>query len=398
MTSPAMNRSASRSAIAAPRTPRGSLITGATILTVLLAANIAAYVIPPERSRVDFLYEPPHVLWLQRMLWPSDVRDTVVHVLGQSDDAASPSGAFSSRPTATARKGKAFEYRAQSTLPLTNYTLQGEVPDGLVVDPATGVVSGVPTTIGKYEVVLAGTLGADRQAEQHFTLYVDDRLLLLGADGMGRDVVNRLGASAKYTVVPGLIAVVIGVAGGALLGALGGFYGGTARRIHQAVTAVIQSVPALLIIFIAGAIFQYNAYVMMVIVGLILLPETANGVFERVESFQKREFVEAARELGMRDRTILWNEIVWHNARSFLLTKVTQGFVYAILVAVTLSYLGLTDRNLPQIGGMLMDGREAMINKTTSVVAVASLGALLMVIAGFSLMERGILRSWERRR
>ena len=137
---------------------------------------------------------------------------------------------------------------------------------------------------------------------------------------------------------------------------------------------------------------------MMVIVGLILLPETANGVFERVESFQKREFVEAARELGMRDRTILWNEIVWHNARSFLLTKVTQGFVYAILVAVTLSYLGLTDRNLPQIGGMLMDGREAMINKTTSVVAVASLGALLMVIAGFSLMERGILRSWERRR
>ena len=398
MTSSPTIRSAWRSVAGARGTSRGILIAGAAILSNLLGANISAYVIPPERSRVDFLYEPPHVQWLQRLLWPSDVRDTIVHILGQSDTATSATGGFSTRPSATARKGRAFEYRARSSLPLSNFSLQGEVPDGIVVDPTTGVVSGVPTSVGKYEVVLAGTLGADRQAEQRFTLFVDDRLLLLGADGMGRDVLGRLGASAKYTIVPGLIAVLIGVAGGALLGALGGFYSGAARRIHQAVTAIIQSVPALLIIFIAGAIFHYNVYVMMVVVGLILLPETANGVFERVESFRKREFVEAARELGMRDRTILWNEIVWHNARSFLLTKVTQGFVYAILVAVTLSYLGLTDRNLPQLGGMLMDGREAMINKTTSVVAVASLSALLLVVAGFSLMERGILGTWERRR
>ena len=398
MTSVPTIRSAWRKAVGAPGTSRGSLIAGIVILSVVLGANIAAYVIPPERSRADFLYEPPHAQWLQRLLWTSDVRDTVAHILGQSGNALSATGVFVTKPRPTARTGQPFEYRAQSSLPLTNFSLQGEVPNGITVDPGTGVVSGVPTSVGKYAVILAGTLDADRQAEQHFTLFVDDRMLVLGADGMGRDVLGRLVASARYTIVPGLIAVLIGVAGGALLGALGGFYAGAAGRVHQAVTAIIQSVPALLIIFITGAIFQYNAYVMMVVVGLILLPETANGVFERVQSFRRREFVEAARELGMRDRTILWNEIVWHNARSFLLTKVTQGFVYAILVAVTLSYLGLTDRNLPQIGGMLMDGREAMINKTTSVVAVASLSALLLVIGGFSLMERGILQTWARRR
>ena len=78
--------------------------------------------------------------------------------------------------------------------------------------------------------------------------------------------------------------------------------------------------------------------------------------------------------------------------------KVTHAFVYAILVEVTLSYLGLTDESLPQIGGMLLEGREAVIYQITSVLAVASLSALLLVVAGFSLTERGILRAWERKR
>lgn len=373
------------------------LIVGAGILILLLIANSAAYVIRPETGRPEFRYEPPHVVWLQRLLGPTDVRDTVVHVIPQIDTAASVR-AFSTTPSATGKAGRLYVYRPRSTLALTNYTLQGDVPDGLTADSTTGVVSGVPRSARKYAMVLAAALGDDRRAEQHFTLFIDNRFLVLGADGRGRDVLMRIVASAKYTIVPGLVAVIIGVAGGALLGALGGFYGGPARRIQQIVTAVIQSVPALLIVFLVGAVFHYDVYVMMAVVGLVLLPETANGVFERVDNFRKREFVEAARELGMRDRTILWNEIVWHNARSFLLTKVSQAFVYAILVEVTLGYLGLTDRELPQLGGMLMDGREAMINQATNVIALAALTALLIVVAGFSLTEQGLLRRWERKR
>ncbi len=377
---------------------RRSLLAGTSILALLLLANVSAYIIPTESSRVDVRYEPPHVLWLQRLLWQSDARDTVTHLLGLAIQAPAPNGVFTTTPSATARIGQSYEYQPRSRQPLASYSLEGEVPDGLAVDPVTGAISGSPASKGKYDVILAASLGDDRRAEQHFTLYVDDRLLIFGADGMGRDVLRRLLAATRYTFLPGLIAVLIGVGGGAIIGALGGFYAGLAHQVQRAITAVIQSVPGLLIVFLTGAIFGYNIYILMIVVGVILLPETASGVMERVESFRQREFVEAARELGLRDRTILWNEIVWHNARTFLLTKVTQGFVYAILVGVTLSYIGLTDRSLPQIGGMLLEGRDAMINETTSALAPVALGALLLVISGFSLTERGIRQLYERKR
>lgn len=378
---------------------RRNLVAGGIILTAVLIANIAAYLIPAERSQLDFRHEPWQFSWLQSTLWPNDApRDTVIHILGLSDSVPDPVRIFSTVPPRTARKGKRYEYHPRSGFTLTDYSLQGTIPDGITVDSANGLVSGVPQSVGKYAVVLAAKLDNDRHVEQRFTLFIDNRRLVLGADGMGRSIFGRLAASAEYTIIPGLIAVMIGVAGGALVGGLAGFYAGATQRGLQAITTIMQSIPGLLIIFLAGAISQYNVYILMVVVGLILLPETANGVFERVESFRKRDFVEAARELGMRDRRILWNEIVWHNARPYLLTKVTQGFVFAILVEVTLSYLTLTDSSLPQIGGMLLDGRNAFIERSSYVVGLTSLAALLFVIAGFSLTEKGILGMWERRR
>ena len=309
MTVPAVTAVKRPSVAGAPATLRRTLFAGVAILMLLFVANVRAYVIPVESGRADFGYEPSHVSWLQRMLWTSTLRDTITSIFGQVDSATASTKAFTSIPQVTGLKGRLYEYRPHSELKLTDFSLQGDQPDGIAVNPSSGVISGVPTATGKYDMVLAATLGADRRVEQHFMLFIDDRFLVLGADGRGRDILRRLGAAAKYTVVPGIIAVLVGVAGGAMLGAFGGFYGGAAQSALKAITAIIQSVPALLIVFLIGAIFNYNVYVMMVVVGLILLPETANGVFERVESLRKREFVEAARELGMRDRTILWNEI-----------------------------------------------------------------------------------------
>ena len=259
----------SRSSVAgAPAMSRRTLVVGVTILILVFLANVRAYVVPVESGRAEFGYEPSHVGWLQRMLWTSTLHDTITSIFGPADSATASTKAFSSIPSTTGVKGRPYEYRPHSELTLTNFSLQGDLPDGIAVSSVSGVISGVPTATGKYDMVLAATLGADRRVEQQFKLFIDDRFLLLGADGRGRDVLRRLGAAAKYTVVPGIIAVLIGVAGGVMLGAFGGFYGGAAQRVLKATTAIIQSVPALLIVFLIGAIFNYNVYVMMVVVDL----------------------------------------------------------------------------------------------------------------------------------
>jgi peptide/nickel transport system permease protein len=368
---------------------------GALLFLGLLAANVAAYFVGPEGSRLELQYEPPHPLALRALLWRSDARVEVRHELGNQVDTAATI-VFRSTPSPIARPGQSYSYVPRTAQPLNDYSLRGG-PDGLNVDAGNGSIAGTPTEQGKFTIELEGRLADGRVATQTYTLYVDDRRLLLGADKFGADLLRRLFTSARYTLVPGSIAVVIGVAGGVLLGALGGFYGGASRRLLLALTTVLQSIPGLLIIFLAAVLSSFNLYFTMATVGLVLLPETANGIAERVESFRKREFVEAARELGMRDRAILWNEILWHNARSFVLSHVMQGFAFAILVEVTLAYMGLM-QNDASLGHILLEAKEASTGGTTNVQTVVGLAALTLLIATLSLLERGIRGLWERQR
>jgi peptide/nickel transport system permease protein len=354
---------------------------------VLLAANLVSLVVPDERSREVLAHAPPGIAWLRAILWRTDARDTVlaggIGLPGLDGDV--PTTVFSTRPSPVARLGQAYEYRPQTTLPLSNFDLRG-APDGISVDAQTGAIAGSATVAGTYEVVLTGQTATGHIAEQRFRLFADDRLLPLGADRRGRSLVRRLLSAARYTLAPGLLAVAIGIGLGTPLGALGGFHGGPAGRLVRGLTTVIQSVPGLLLA------------VSMVVVGLILLPETASGIAERVEEFRKREFVEAGRELGLTDRTILWNEIVWHNARGFILTRISYGFVFAIFAEVTLSYMGLADPNSASLGVLLLDAREALAGDRSHAEATVGLTALIGIVATFSLMERGVLRLWDRRR
>jgi peptide/nickel transport system permease protein len=229
---------------------------------------------------------------------------------------------------------------------------------------------------------------------QQYDLWVDNRYLLLGTDNNGRDIARRLLEAARSTVVPASVAAIIAVGLGVLLGAISGFGGGVAAQFLRSMTAVIQSVPGLLLIALAGRTSDWNLLVMMAAVGLVLLPETASGVQELVERFRRRDFVEAARELGMTDARVLWDEIVWHNGRRFIVSRLSRAFTFAVLTEVTLNFLGLTDPLTPSMGQLMLAGRE---NDFRATMWGPALGYLLLVIGCFALIERGLLSRWSRR-
>ena len=159
----------------------------------------------------------------------------------------------------------------------------------------------------------------------------------------------------------------------------------------------MQSVPGLLLLFLGAVISEFSTVVLMCIVGLLILPETANGIRERVDALRQRDFVEAARELGQPDHVILWNEIIWHNARRFVLARATQGFIFAILADVTLSYMKLTDaNNASGLGQLLAEGREAILQGASPAVSLAALVALLFVIGAFVTIQRAVDAAWAR--
>ena len=376
-----------------------SLAIGGAMLVVLIAANIAAFVIPEELSHEDVRYEPPTPSVFRRLLWTDPSRDTVVSTgldLFGNDKVAGH--VFLTSPPPISRKGVQYHYQPSTTAPLTDYVIEG-APAGITIDPRSGLVEGVPSSpSGSFVTVIEGQVDSGHRAQQRFTLYVDDRYLPFGADARGRDVFRRILATMRYTLLPGLLAVLVGTVGGTVLGAYAGFRAGATRALLAGLITVIESIPGLLLVFLAAVASSYNIFVIMCVVGITILPETADGVMERVRAFRERDFVEAARELGMPDHYVLWNEIVWWNARSFLLTRLSHGFVYALLVEVTLSYLELTDRNTARLGTMLLDGRVEWFNGLSAAQAIASLAVLLLMISAFTLTERGVSSLWARQR
>ncbi len=377
--------------------------TAIAVLVALCALSVAGTFIENEElNRVSLLKSAPAHFGILRVLDSHTyVRDTIYapSSLGFGETETTPLPLrpfFTSQPDPIARIGREFRYQPQSPLKLSGFTLDGDVVPGLAVDSASGLIFGQPTALGKYDhVKLSGITSTGLRVEQDFALYVDDRLLILGADYAGFDLLRRLLQSMKYVLGPGAIAALVSVAGGLLLGAFAGYYGGFIDRLLSLAVSVVQGIPALLAVFIAAQLSHSSIPVMMVVVGLSLLPETADGVRSRVRAFRARDFIEAAREIGMSDRSILWTEIVWYNCRAFLLGRVTQAFVYALLVDVTLSYAHFVDPNVARIGTLLFNGRPRAEMQPLPYLAPILL--LLSVVAVMQFAERSLVKRWSQR-
>lgn len=233
-----------------------------------------------------------------------------------------------------------------------------------------------------------------------FPAFSLSRSHVLGTDDNGRDLWELLVAGSRWAVVPGFITVAVGVLGGLLLGGLSGFYGGWMDRVGLAFTGTLESVPGLILLFLVAVISGFNLLWVMVVVGVMILPDTFKAVRTKVLLFKERQFIEAARELGMSDRAILWREILWYNARGQLLSITAQAFSLAILMEVTLSYLGLGVQTGVSWGRLLQEGRMSLTGFEQGQARLWMLIfpglAIVISVLGFQLLGRGIEQALSR--
>ena len=377
-----------------------ALAIGAAGLLAIAAASVVTPSAATSTARQGLANEPSHVALVRSLLAPVATADSIcVTSIGAIDIACTvaDASALGPAPSPSAVIGATYRFTPTTTRTVREWTATGR-PEELQLDPVTGVLSGTPRTLGRYDLVLSARIADDTVLTRSLTLYVDDHALLLGADRFGDDVFQSLLRSTRVLLLPGLLTALIGVGLGTLFGAWAGFYGGAARTILTSLTSAVQSLPGLMLVFVAASASDLNRWVITAVIGVILLPETAQGVAERVERFRRRDFVDAARELGMRDGMILWNEIVWHNARDFILHRATNAWIFAMLMDVTLSYVGLVDGQTSTLGGMLRSGRAALTGGSSGAEAFAALSGILFVVATFTLLDRGVRAAWARSR
>lgn len=210
----------------------------------------------------------------------------------------------------------------------------------------------------------------------------------LGCDALGRDVLARLLSGARISIVVATAVVSISLGIGVLLGAAAGWIGGWTDEAIGRLIDVLLAFPGLLLAIALAAIL--GPTLPNVVLALSILGWTGYARLTRgqVELLRGREFVDAARALGVPSARIVVRHVLPLVA-PLLLVQATFGLSAAILAEASLSFLGLgAPPPTPSWGAMLDEGRTFMLVAPHLVIAPGA--ALAAAVTCLQLVGDGL--------
>ncbi|MBI2570721.1 MAG: ABC transporter permease [Candidatus Schekmanbacteria bacterium] len=213
---------------------------------------------------------------------------------------------------------------------------------------------------------------------------------VLGTDGAGRDILSLLVLGTRTYLVPGLLAVSIALGLGILLGTIHGHYGGYAAKAVSWFVKTVHSVPKLLLLLVIGAVTDFDVKWLMFGLGFAGAPRVTEMVAARIASLRRADFIEAAREAGLREWVIVAKHVLWYNCRHLLVIQASFFMAEAILMETTLSYLNSGAQGLSW-GRMVQHGSNDLFQGIYWTSA-APAAAVVTTILGFYLLGDGLNR------
>ncbi|ONI81541.1 ABC transporter permease [Actinosynnema sp. ALI-1.44] len=212
----------------------------------------------------------------------------------------------------------------------------------------------------------------------------------LGGDQVGRDLLSRLLVGAQQTLLVGVLATLIGLAGGLVLGTLAGALSGWVDTVVMRAVDVMLSIPGLLLAVSIGALFaQPNQYTVILAVAIVQIPVFARLLRGSMLAQRHSDHVLAARALGVRQRAIVFRHML-PNSLGPVIVQATLVLAIAIIEAAGLSFLGLgnPDDRLPEWGQML--GQAQNVIDSHPQLAFWPAGCIIVVALGFTLVGESL--------
>ena len=187
---------------------------------------------------------------------------------------------------------------------------------------------------------------------------------LLGTDNYGRDVLSRIMHGGRMTMTIGAIAIIISVTIGIIVGGVAGYFGGKVDMVLMRIAEVVYALPFLPFAMTLSAIIgnkiseTQRIALIMVILGLLSWPGDARLVRAQVLAERNKEFVTAARAVGVRQKGIIFRHII-PNVVSVIIVSATLGFASAMLTESGLSFLGFGVREPSPTWGNMLNGCQS---------------------------------------
>ncbi len=191
---------------------------------------------------------------------------------------------------------------------------------------------------------------------------------IMGTDGRGRDVFSRIAHGGKMTMTIGGVAVLVSSAIAILVGCAAGYFGGWVDTLLMRITEIFSAIPFLPFAMLLSQIIKnYNVgegmriFIIMLILGALSWTGLARMIRGQVLAEREKEFVLAARAMGITEGKIAFRHVL-PNVVSVILVSMTLDFAGCLLTESSLSYLGFgVQPPQPTWGNMLTGSNSSVV-------------------------------------
>lgn len=220
----------------------------------------------------------------------------------------------------------------------------------------------------KCDAVFAGAKQTYLLEDGEITVKTGMRGYLFGTDSMGRDTFGRIIHGGKMTMTVGAVAVIVSTIIAIIVGCISGYFGGWVDMLLMRVTEIFSAIPFLPFAMMLSYVIQKNPIeentriiIIMVMLGLLSWTGLARMIRGQVLAEREKEFVLAAKAMGIKNNRIAFRHIL-PNVVSVILVSVTLDFAGCMLTESSLSYLGFgVQQPRPTWGNMLNGANNSIV-------------------------------------
>lgn len=220
---------------------------------------------------------------------------------------------------------------------------------------------------------------------------------LFGTDELGRDTFSRLLYGARISLLVSFSAVIGMKTIGVIVGALAGYYGGIIDSILMRLVDVLIAFPQIFLLITLLTVLEPSIWILIFVFTFFSWMGTARLIRGEFLTLRSREFVLAARTMGIKTSRIIFSHIL-PNALGPLIVSATLSVGGVILSESALSYLGLgVQPPTPSWGNMLQSAQDLNIMLNAWWYPLFPGFAILITVLAFNFIGDGLRDAFDPR-